>query len=234
MLDPSTGEHRQFRLPSESWQQEAIIRAMPFLLWLGRQVDLRSLAADGEGGVPMPVPYGMDIAPDGAAWFSQLNLNRIGRIDPDTFEITTLETPFYAPRRIRFDSKGGLWIPAYSDNLIARYEPETRTYRTWELPIEPLGSDVPYALNVDLATDHVWICGTNSDTLIRFEPDTETFTVYALPTRVTYTREIVFDERGRVWSSNSNGPMWQVEGGVPRVLRLDPAALTKTQRLGAR
>jgi virginiamycin B lyase len=234
LLDPATGEHRQFRLPSENWQQEAILRALPFLLWLGRQMDLRSMAADSDDGVPMPIPYGIDIAPDGAAWFSQLNLNRIGRVDPDTLEITTFETPFYAPRRIRFDSKGGLWIPAYSDNLIARYEPATDSYRTWELPIEPLGSDVPYALNVDLTTDDVWVCGTNSDTLIRFEPDSEKFTVYALPTRVTYTREIVFDTQGRVWSSNSNGPMWQVEGGVPRVLRVDPAASTQTQRLSAR
>ena len=36
------------------------------------------------------------------------------------------------------------------------------------------------------------------------------------------TREIDFDSEGRVWTSNSNGPAWQIEGGVPRVLRLDP------------
>jgi len=223
LLDTNTGEHRQFRLPSESLKQEVILRMLPFLLWLGRQMDLRALATESGDGVPMPIPYGIDIAPDGAAWFSQLNLNRIGRVDPDTFEIETLETPFAAPRRLRFDSKGMLWIPGYSDNLIARFDPESREFETWELPIQPVGSDVPYALNVDLRTDTVWVCGTNSDTLIRFEPDQERFTVYALPTRVTYTREIDFDPQGRVWTSNSNGPTWQVEGGVSRVLRLDPA-----------
>jgi streptogramin lyase len=50
------------------------------------------------------------------------------------------------------------------------------------------------------------------------------WTVYPLPTRVTYTREIDFDAEGRVWTSNSNLPAWQVEGGFPRVLRLDPGA----------
>ena len=84
------------------------------------------------------------------------------------------------------------------------------------------GSDVPYALNVDLRSDTVWICGTNSDRLIRFEPASERFTVYPLPTRVTYTRELDFDAEGRVWTSNSNAPTWQIEGGYPRVLRLDP------------
>ena len=46
--------------------------------------------------------------------------------------------------------------------------------------------------------------------------------IYPLPTRVTYTREIDFDREGRIWTSNSNGPAWQIEDGVPRVLRLDP------------
>jgi streptogramin lyase len=75
---------------------------------------------------------------------------------------------------------------------------------------------------VDRRSDTVWICGTNSDTLMRFEPTSETFTVYPLPTRVTYTRELDFDAEGRVWTSNSNAPTWQIEGGFPRVLRLDP------------
>ena len=46
--------------------------------------------------------------------------------------------------------------------------------------------------------------------------------MYPMPTRVTYTREIDFDAEGRVWTSNSNAPTWQIEGGYPRVIRLDP------------
>ena len=68
----------------------------------------------------------------------------------------------------------------------------------------------------------MWICGTASDSIIRFEPETERWLVYPLPTRVTYTRDIDFDAEGRIWTSNSNGPAWQIKGGVPRVLRLDP------------
>ena len=85
---------------------------------------------------------------------------------------------------------------------------------------------------MDRRTDTVWICGTNSDSLIRFEPQTEKFTVYPLPTRVTYTREISFDAQGRVWTSNSNAPSWQIEGGMPKVLRLDPdGAVTEERQL---
>jgi streptogramin lyase len=222
MLDPASGEMRSVRLPARTLGQEVALRLLPALLWLGRQVDLRGLAGEGGGGFTLPVPYGIDVAPDGGIWFSQLNEHRIGRLDPDTFTYEMIDTPFSAPRRLRFDSRGKLWIPGFSSGLIARFDPDTRQFETFELPVEPRGSETPYALHVDRRTDEVWICGTNSDSLIRFQPATARFTIYPLPTRVSYTREIDFDAEGRVWTSNSNAPTWQIEGGYPRVIRLDP------------
>jgi streptogramin lyase len=224
MLDPTTGAQRHVRLPARTWAQAAVLRLMPVMLWLDEQVDLRSrTSGDGAGnGFTMPVPYGIDIAPDGGVWFSQLNENRIGRIDPETLAVELFETPFPAPRRLRFDRQGTLWIPSFSAGSIAAFDPKSRSYRSFELPIRPLAGETPYALAVSPLTDDVWVCGTNSDTLIRLDPRTQKFTVYPLPTRVTYTREIDFDALGRVWTSNSNSPAWQIEGGQPRVLRLDP------------
>jgi streptogramin lyase len=184
-------------------------------------VDLRGEVAEGDP-VVLPIPYGIDVSPDGIVWFSQLNEHRIGRMDPDTREIEVIDTPFPAPRRLRFDSQGALWIPSFSGSRIARFDPNTREFQEWELPTEPRGSETPYALHVDRRSDTVWICGTASDTLIRFEPAVQRWSVYPLPTRVTFTRDIDFDRRGRIWTSNSNGPAWQIEDGVPRVLRLDP------------
>ena len=223
MFDPATNEQKHVRLPARTWQQEAILRMMPFLLKLERYVDLRGAASEGDG-IKMPVPYGIDIAPDGGVWFSQLNEQRIGRLDPETLEIEMIDTPFETPRRLRFDSKGGLWIPSFSESLLSRFDIETREFEQWPLPIEPFGSETPYALHVERGTDTVWICGTNSDSMIRFDPESERFTIYPLPTRVTYTREVDFDAEGRVWTSNSNGPPWQIEGGIPKVTRIDPRA----------
>jgi streptogramin lyase len=221
MFDPASGEQRHVRLPSSSFTQAAALRMLPFLLWVQSYIDLRGGAAEGDG-FKMPVPYGIDIAPDGGVWFSQLNEHQIGRIDPETLELEMLQTPFPTPRRLRFDSRGQLWIPSFSRGELARFDPTTRSFESWPIPIEPLGSETPYALHVRRSDDSVWICGTNSDTLIRFDPGDERFTIYPLPSRVTYTREIDFDAQGRVWTSNSNGPTWQIEGGVPQVVRLDP------------
>ncbi len=221
VFDPASGKQHHVRLPARTLAQEIVLRILPFTMWLDQQFDLRDMASEGDG-FNMPVPYGIDIAPDGGVWFSQLNEDRIGHIDPDTFEVTLIETPFPGPRRLRFDSKGVLWVPSFSAGLLASFDPATGAFATWALPIEPVSGETPYALHVEHRTDHVWVCGTNSDTLIRFEPETERFTVFPLPTRVTYTRDIDFDAQGRVWTSNSNSPAWQIEGGQPRVLRLDP------------
>ena len=185
----------------------------------------------GGDGPTLPVPYGIDIAPDGGIWFSQLNERRFGRLDPETLEARLVDTPFPAPRRLRFDSKGNLWIPSFSGSALARFDPATGAFTQWRLPTEPDGTETPYALNVDRRTDTVWICGTASDTLIRFEPAGERFTVYPMPTRVTYTREISFDDRGAVWTSNSNLPAWQIEGGMPKIVRLEPDAAVLGVRL---
>lgn len=231
MIDPKTGERRTIRLPARTWGQALAVRLVPWVLWAGKFVSLDNTSSGGEG-VNLPIPYGIDIAPDGGVWFSQLNERRIGRLDPDTGAIKLIDTPFPGPRRLRFDSKGNLWIPGFSAGLIARYSPPTGEFKTWKLPTE--GVETPYALNVDRRTDAVWVCGTNSDSLMRFEPATEQFTVYPLPTRVTYTREIDFDAAGGVWTSNSNFPTWQIEAPGPKIIRLQPDAAPPPEGLHAR
>ena len=217
MIDPATDEKKTIRLPGRTWKQGMASRLAPWLVYFGNWLPTPETI---EPDVMPPVPYGIDIAPDGGVWFSQLNAQRIGRIDPETHEYELFDTPFPGPRRLRFDSKGNLWIPGFSAGVLARFDPKTKKFRTWELPIHPKGSETPYALNVDRKTDIVWICGTNSDTLMKFDPETEKFTVFPLPTRVTYTREIDFDDEGGVWTSNSNTPGWHIETENPQVIRI--------------
>ena len=216
-FDPATERFTLYRLPARTWGEAFTLRTLRLWLWLARWLPAGWISAEAP---VLPVPYGLDIAPDGAVWFSQLNAGRIGRLDPVSGNVQTYDTPFDGPRRLRFDSHGVLWVPAFGSGSLARFDPRSATFKLYPLPTLPVGSDTPYALNVDRRTDTVWVCGTNSDSLIRFEPQKEKFTIFPLPTRVTFTREIDFDDEGNVWTSNSNSPTWHIEDGLPKIVRL--------------
>jgi streptogramin lyase len=215
-FDPKSGEFKLYRLPTRTMGQQFFVRTLRFWIWLADFFNASEISVSDPELVP--IAYGIDVAPDGGIWFSQFNHRRIGRLDPETGEIRVIDTPFYGPRRLRFDSKGILWIPAYAEGKIYRFDPADESFKAYDMPTGK--GDMPYALAVDKQSDTVWICGTNSDSIIRFEPDTERFTIFPIPTRVTFTREIEVDEDGNVWTSNSNLPGWQIEGGKPSVVRL--------------
>lgn len=227
-FDPATKEQKFISLPAPDLATRLILRATPFLIAHADWFNLRENSAKSNG-VSVPVPYGIDIHPvDGSVWYSQLYMRHIGRIDPETLEVTSIATPFDSPRRLRFDSKGGLWVPSYSEGSIHLFDTKKRQWtKKWTIPVEPMGSEVPYAVFVnkqfdDQKTDEVWITGTQSDSMIRFNPATEQWTHYPLPSRVTYTRELDMDDKGRAWSSHASFPTWHVESGIPKVIRVDP------------
>lgn len=164
-------------------------------------------------------PYGIDYSPvDGTIWYSKLNANRIGRIDPKApdGDIREWNPPLRGPRRLHIAPDGMIWVPGFGSGVFAKFNPSTEYWTVYELP--DAENQIPYALNVD-KDGIVWICGTHNDTINRFDPKTETLVEIRLPTRVSYTREIEFDDDGNVWTSTS-GPARHMERGVGAVIRI--------------
>lgn len=175
------------------------------------------------------LPYGIDINPkDGGVWYAKLWANRIGHIDPETLEITEYETPVKGPRRPRFDADGILWIPAFDESALLRFDPANGEFKTYKLPtLSPDEYETPYALNVHPWTGDVWMTSNMSDRILRFIPDEERFISYPSPTRVTWLRDLVFTEDGKVCSSSSNLPAYAIEDGVPSFICVDPMGAWK-------
>ena len=164
-------------------------------------------------------PYGIDYSPvDGMIWYSKLNGNRIGRIDPSApdGDIKEWNPPFRGPRRLHVAPDGMVWVPGFGSGVFGKFDPNYEKWTVYELP--DAENQIPYALNVD-KDGIVWICGTGNDTINRFDPKTETLTEFRLPTRVSYTREIEFDDEGNVWTSTS-GPARHMERGVGAVIKI--------------
>ena len=183
-------------------------------------LDAGQVKAGGKGESRGITPYGLDYSPvDGMIWYSKLNGNRIGRINPKVpdGDITEWNPPFRGPRRLHVAPDGMVWVPGFGSGVFGKFDPTSEEWTTYPLP--DYLNQIPYALNV--APDGmVWICGTGNDTLYRFNPETQYLVEFPLPFRVSYTREIEFDEDGNVWTSTS-GPARHMENVCGSIIKLE-------------
>lgn len=167
-----------------------------------------------------PLPYGIDITPDGKIWFSRLHTREIGFVDPQSGQVTMIATPFAGPRRLRSDAEGNLWITSFGESKIARYEPKFGKFTQFDLPVLPKGSETPYALHVDKLRRVVWVTGNQSDSVFAFDIKKHSWKQIPLPRRTTFTRDFEILPDGSVFTSNSNFPSWHVEGAQPTLIRI--------------
>lgn len=217
MFDRGTETFTYYKLPARGIREWLALKVIRFRLSRGWVGSRPSLDWETSG---FPMPYGIDVSPvDGSVWVARLYADDIARIDPESGEITMIDTPFEAPRRLRVDARGQVWIVAFSEGKLARYEPRADRFRLFDLPV---ASETPYSLNVDRDRDLVWVNGNQSDTIMSFHTSSETWRVYPMPHRRTFTRDIEIDADGSVYTSNSHFPSWMIEGGQPTLIRIEP------------
>jgi virginiamycin B lyase len=220
MFDRNTEEFKLYDLPARSFKEWLILKSLPLIFAFDPENRPRPSPDAESTGLPMP--YGIDVAPDGGIWVTRLYANDIAHIDPDTDEVTMIDFPFNGPRRLRVDADGKIWIVAFQDSLLVKYDPVTNLFHSFELPVV---NEIPYALNVDKDRGVVWVNGNQSDTLLAFDIASENWKVYPLPRQRFFTRDIeISEEDGAVYTTNSHFPTWQSEGGVPTLLRITPLA----------
>jgi virginiamycin B lyase len=222
MFDRKSKTFKFYDLPARNIKEKATIFALPVILELANWgVPIHKMPIDAQSG-GLPLPYGIEIAPNGHVWFTRLHSDEIGRVNPDTHEVTFFKTPFVSPRRMRADAEGNLWITVFAEGKLAKFDPKTEKFMLFDLPTEPLGSETPYSLNVDRKRGIVWINGTASDSMIRFDIATKDWKIFPLPRRRTFTRDVDIAEDGSIYTSNGSFPAWHIEDGQPTVIRVIP------------
>ena len=221
MFDRRTQRFTLHDLPTRGLRERltvALIR--PIFKLMGWGVPLANWLPVDRLGTGTPLPYGIDVTPDGMVWVARLHTDEIARLDPATGQVTMIPTPFAGPRRLRSDAEGNLWIGAFPESAIARYEPKTGRFTRFELPVLPKGSDTPYSLNVDKRRGLVWVTGNQSDSLHVLDMKTQAWRSVPLPRRVAFTRDIEIAEDGTVYTSTSSFPSWHVEDAQPTLIRV--------------
>jgi virginiamycin B lyase len=217
MFDRKTNEFTYFDIPARGVKEWTMLKVIKFRLGRGYVSSRPDLDWETSG---FPMPYGIDISPiDGRVWIARLYADDIAVIDPESGDVTVIETPFDGPRRLRIDADGHIWIVAFSAGKLARYDPVVDEFELFDLPVV---SETPYALNVDRERGVVWVNGNQSDTIMSFHIDTGTWRTYPMSQRRTFTRDIEIAADGSVYTSNSHFPSWMIEDGQPTLIHVDP------------
>jgi streptogramin lyase len=218
MFDRKTATFKMYDLPARGFTEWLIFKSLPIMFSF--DPENRPMPSPDRESTGLPMPYGIDVAPDGKVWAARLYANDLARIDPETDEITMIDFPYQGPRRLRVDSEGNVWIVAFQDSLLVKYDPRTEVFSHFELPVV---NELPYALNVDRQRGTVWVNGNQSDTILAFDIASESWKVYPMPRQRFFTRDIeIAEEDGAIYTTNSHFPTWQSEGGVPTLLRITP------------
>lgn len=218
MFDRTSGEFNLIDLPARGFKEWLTLKSLPLIFAI--DPEHRPQPSPSRESIGLPMPYGIDVAPDGGIWATRLYANDIAHIDPDTLEVTMIDFPFNGPRRLRVDAQGIVWIVAFQDSLLVKYDPRSGVFTPYELPVI---NEIPYALNVDKQRGVVWVNGNQSDTILSFDIATETWKVYPMPRQRFFTRDIeISEDDGAIYTTNSHFPTWQSEGGMPSLLRITP------------
>jgi len=221
MFDRSNGRFTMYDLPTRGFREWLNVRLIGFIFKLmSWGVPLANWLPVDREATGTPLPYGIDITPDGKVWFARLHTDEIGSIDPETGEITMIATPFKGPRRLRTDADGRLWITAFPESAIVRFDPATQEFTRFDLPLDPKGGETPYALNVDRPHGIVWVNGNQSDSLFTFDIAGEAWQQIPMPRRVTFTRDVEFEPDGTAYTAIAHFPGWHVEDGQSTLIRV--------------
>ena len=120
MFDRSTKNFKMYDLPARGFMEWLTIKSLPLLFSI--DPENRPMPSPDRESTGLPMPYGIDVAPDGMVWVARLYANDLARIDPETDEITMIDFPYNGPRRLRIDADGNLWIVAFQDSLLVKYD----------------------------------------------------------------------------------------------------------------
>ncbi len=222
-FDRKTKTFKMYDLPSRSGKETFSLWISGFILKLMNWGFPMHILPVDEKVSGMPLPYGIDVAPNGTIWFARLHADSIGMIDPKTDLVTMIDTPFMGPRRLRIDKQNHVWIGAFPEGAIAKYTPEDGKFKMYPMPTAVDGIETPYSLNVDRARNLVWVNGTSSDNILTLDIATEKWKVYPMSRKMTFTRDVEFSPDGKAYTCNGGFPSWHIEDGQPTLIEIESA-----------
>lgn len=119
-------------------------------------------------------------APDGSIWWVGQFLNIVGRLDPETGEMTEwVLPPQTLPHSVNLDADGTPWVMGNGNGTIVKLDPETGEFTVYPMPDEAARD--PHTAEFD-ANGIMWFSLQRSNMIGRFDPRTGEVELRTLPT----------------------------------------------------
>ena len=174
-----------------------------------------------EWDVPTPQarPHDPAVGPDGALWFSEQSVNKLGRLDPATGKIREfpLKTANTGPHGLVADRDGNIWYTGNYAGLIGKLDPRTGDVTEYKMP-DRLASD-PHTPVFD-QSGILWFTVQGGDMVGRLDPHTGKIDLKKVPTKEALPYGM---------GVNSKGIPFFCEFGSNKMAKIDPATMDITE-----
>jgi len=158
------------------------------------------------------------MTPDGMIWWAGMYGSLIGRLNPETGEMTEWKLdPTAQPHSIINDVAGNIWYTGNGNSSVGRLNPTTGEITVYPMP-DPAARDPhtpTFTSNGDL-----WFTIQNSNMMGRLVPDTGDIRLETMPTERARPYGIKEDSRGMIWIAYR---------GSNAIAKVDPDSWTVTE-----
>jgi virginiamycin B lyase len=123
------------------------------------------------------------IAINGTVWYSNFGEQFLGRLDPKTGKHSEYAMPVFKPGfptgnlDLNVDRAGNLWLGMMYQASVAKFDPKTEKFQTWQLPPERNrdNSQLNMVTNHQHVDGKVWMNDAGTSTVLRLDPETGKF-----------------------------------------------------------
>jgi virginiamycin B lyase len=179
------------------------------------KVNIREWAVPTKGAHPHDPAVGTD----GALWFTEQMVNKIGRLDPKsgTFKEYPLKVENSGPHGLVADREGNIWFTGNFAAYIGKLDPRTGTVTEYKMPES--GIDDPHTAVFD-AQGMLWFTAQVANVVGRLDPRTGKIEVKKVPTKNSHPYGIAI---------NSKGVPFFCEFDSNKMAKIDPKTMEITE-----
>jgi streptogramin lyase len=180
-------------------------------------VNARTVIREYEVPAPNAIREAVMLDDSRALWAADVSANRIVRIDTASGALRDFEIPSkrpMGPHTLLRSREGELWVAPFFNGIVARLNPETRQWKTWQLAAEgdrpPGVHDLTFGSDHELLTDRqgrIWYSDIVNNAVGWFDPRSGKSGIHRVPPIPGRTgREALYgmvmaSDRTRIWYS---------------------------------